>query len=116
MSDTSNYYGDVVHVNGGEKVVGINHGTVVHNDGTAQDAELQAAVVDLTRFLDDLRPQLTPEQARTVDDALPELAPDRAALRERGLVLASVAQIAATAGEIGKPVTDAIARLLALLG
>ncbi|WP_416979855.1 hypothetical protein [Streptomyces sp. T028] len=42
MSDTSNYYGDVVNVNSGEKVIGINHGTVVHDDGTAQDTELQA--------------------------------------------------------------------------
>jgi hypothetical protein len=115
MSDTSNYYGDVVNVNDGENVIGINHGFVVHNDGTAQDAELRAAVTDLTHLLNSLRPQLTPEQARTVDDALPALTPDRAALRERGMILASVAQIAATVGEVGRPVVEALGRLLALL-
>ncbi|MEV6806164.1 hypothetical protein [Streptomyces sp. NPDC051132] len=116
MSDTSNYYGDVVNVNGGEKVVGINHGTVVHHDGTAQDTGLQAAVTDLTLLLEDLRPALAPDQARTVENALPALTPDRAALRERGMILASVAQIAATVGEVGRPVMEALGRLLALLG
>ncbi|MFI8437883.1 hypothetical protein ACIGJO_29900 [Streptomyces sp. NPDC079020] len=116
MSDTSNYYGDVVNVNGGEKVIGINHGTIVHNDGTAQDAELQATLTDLTRLLKELRPELTPDQARTLENALPALTPDRAALRERGMILASVSQIAATVGEVGRPVTEALARLLALLG
>ena len=116
MSDTSNYYGDVVNVNGGEKVIGINHGAVVHNEGTAQDAELRAAVTELTRLLNDLRPELTPDQAQTVGNVLPALTPDRAALRERGMILASVSQIAATAGEVGRPVMEALARLLALLG
>ncbi|WLQ31933.1 hypothetical protein P8A18_00105 [Streptomyces castrisilvae] len=115
MSDTSNYYGDVVNVNGGENVIGINHGTVVHNDHTAQDIELQAAVTDLTRLLDDLRPNLTPGQAQTVENALPALTPDRSALRERGMILASVSQIAATVGEVGRPVMEALGRLLALL-
>lgn len=116
MSDTSNYYGDVVNVNGGEKVVGINHGTVVHHEGTAQDAELRATVAELTRLLGDLRPELTPDQDRTVQNALPALTPDRAALRERGMVLASLSQIAATVGEVGRPVMEALGRLLALLG
>ncbi|MFS0696027.1 hypothetical protein [Streptomyces nitrosporeus] len=116
MSDTSNYYGDVVNVNDGEKVIGINHGSVVYNDGTAQDPELQAAVTDLTRLLNDLRPVLTPDQAQIVENALPALTPDRAALRERGMALASISQIAATVGEVGRPVVEALGRLFALLG
>ncbi|MCP3755190.1 hypothetical protein [Streptomyces sp. TBY4] len=116
MSDTTNNYGDVVNMHGGEKNIGISHGPVVHNDGTAQDAELRAAVAELTRLLQDLRPELTPEQARTVEDVLPALAPDRAALRERGMILASVSQLAATVGEVGRPVVEAVGRLLALLG
>lgn len=116
MSDTSNYYGDVVNVNGGEKVIGINHGTVVHNDGTTQDAELRAAVAELTDLLNDLRPALTPDQDQTVAGALPALTPDRDALRERGMILASVSQIAATVGEVGRPVVEALGRLFALLG
>jgi hypothetical protein len=116
MSDTSNYYGDVVTVNDGHNVIGINHGTVVHNDGTAQDTELQAAVTELTRLLKELRPELTPDQARTVENALTALTPDRASLRERGMILASVSQIAATVGEVGRPVMEALGRLLALLG
>ncbi|MGV9841964.1 hypothetical protein ACWDUB_07635 [Streptomyces fungicidicus] len=115
MSDTSNNFGSIVNMNGGRGNTGINHGTV-HNDSTAQDTELQAAVTDLIRLLNDLRPELTPDQAQTVEDALPALTPDRAALRERGMILASVSQIAATVGEMGRPVVEALGRLLALLG
>ncbi|MFI2906969.1 hypothetical protein ACG2OD_01690 [Streptomyces sp. PDY-4] len=73
-------------------------------------------MTDLIRLLNDLRPELTPDQAQTVEDALPALTPDRAALRERGMILASVSQIAATVGEMGRPVLEALGRLLALLG
>ncbi|WP_329615771.1 hypothetical protein OG244_24035 [Streptomyces brevispora] len=113
MSDASNYYGPVVNMNGGRDNIGINHGTA---GAAAQNAELRAAVEDLTRVLRDLRPHLAPDQARTVEGALPELTPDRGALRERGIVLASVAQIAATVGEVGRPAAEAVGRLLALLG
>ncbi|MFE0807548.1 hypothetical protein ACFW4M_13070 [Streptomyces sp. NPDC058794] len=113
MSDATNHYGPKVNMNGGRGNVGINYGTV---GGASQDAELRAAVGDLTRLLRELRPHLSAEQARTVDDALPELTPDGGALRERGLVLASVAQIAAAVGAVGRPATEAAGRLLALLG
>jgi hypothetical protein len=113
VSDTTNYYGPVANVNGGQGNVGFNYGTV---GGPAPDPELRAAVEDLTRTLADLRRHLTPEQDRTVEEALPALTPDRAALRERGLVLASVAQIAAAVGAVGEPVVNAVGRLIALLG
>ncbi|MDT0397125.1 MULTISPECIES: hypothetical protein [Streptomyces] len=110
MSGESNYYGPVVNMNGGRQNIGINYA------GTAQDMELRTAVGDLTDLLRDLRPHLAPDQDRTVGDALPELVPDRDALRERGIVLASLAQIAATVGEVGRPAAEAVGRLLALLG
>ncbi|MER5729294.1 hypothetical protein ABT084_13315 [Streptomyces sp. NPDC002138] len=113
MSEASNYYGPVVNMNDGHDNIGINYGTV---GGAAQEAELRAAVEELTRLLGELRRHLTPEQDRTVEQALPELTPDRGALRGRGLVLAQVAQIAATVGTLGQPVVDAVGRLLALLG
>ncbi|MFJ4914484.1 MULTISPECIES: hypothetical protein [unclassified Streptomyces] len=113
MSEASNFYGPVVNMNGGRENVGINYGTV---GGAAEDAELRAAVKELTRLLGELRPHLAPDQARTVDGALPELTPDRSALRERGMVLASLAQIAATVGEVGRPAVEAVGRLLGLLG
>lgn len=116
MSDTTNNYGDVVNMNGGERNIGISHGSVVQNGGAAQDTELQAVVAELTRLLQDLRPELTPEHAQTVENALPALTPDRAALRERGMILASVSQMAATVGEVGRPVMEALGRLLTLLG
>ncbi|MFD7714298.1 hypothetical protein [Streptomyces sp. NPDC059814] len=112
MSDASNYYGPVVNMNGGRGNIGINNGTA---GGGAGNDELRTAVEELTRFLRELRPHLTPAQARTVEGALPELTPDRSALRERGMVLASVAQIAATVGEVGRPAAEAVGRLLALL-
>ncbi|WP_328942007.1 hypothetical protein OG259_10365 [Streptomyces sp. NBC_00250] len=111
MSDTTNNYGNVVNMNGGHDNVGINYGTV----GGAQDGELRAAVEALTDLLRELRPHLTPEQDRTVEDALPELVPDRGALRQRGLVLASVAQVAAAAGPVGQSVVDAVGQLVDLL-
>ncbi|MEU3957070.1 hypothetical protein AB0F45_32920 [Streptomyces achromogenes] len=113
MSDTTNYYGQVANINGGQGNVGFNYGTV---GGPAADPELRAAVTELTRGLAELRRHLTPEQDRTVEEALPALTPDRAALRERGLVLASIAQIAAAVGTVGEPVVNAVGRLLALLG
>ncbi|MFF5436751.1 hypothetical protein [Streptomyces achromogenes] len=113
MSDTTNYYGQVANINGGQGNVGFNYGTV---GGPAADPELRAAVENLTRGLAELRRHLTPEQDRTVEEALPALTPDRAALRERGLVLASIAQIAAAVGAVGEPVVNAVGRLIALLG
>ncbi|MFI8086797.1 hypothetical protein ACIF9R_00565 [Streptomyces sp. NPDC086080] len=113
MSGDSHYYGPVVNMNGGRENVGIHYDTV---GGAAQDAGLRAAVEELTGLLGELRPHLAPDQDRTVEDALPELVPDRNALRERGIILASLAQIAATVGEVGRPAADAVGRLLALLG
>ncbi|MFJ5548335.1 hypothetical protein [Streptomyces sp. NPDC093225] len=112
MSDASNYYGPVVNMHGGRENIGINYGTA---GGPARDTELGAAVEELTRLLGELRRHLSPEQERTVDEALPELVPDRTALRRNGLVLASVAQIAAAVGAVGQPVADAVGRLLGLL-
>ncbi|MGW2033414.1 hypothetical protein [Streptomyces sp. NPDC001811] len=111
MSDASNYYGPVVNMNGGRENVGINYGTV-----GGEDVEVRAAVNELRVLLAELRPHLTREQDRTVEEALPELTPDREALRSRGLVLASVAQIASAVGAVGQPVAEAVGRLLALLG
>jgi hypothetical protein len=113
VSDTTNNYGPVVSMNDGRGNVGINYGSV---GGATHDVELRAAVEELTRLLGLLRPHLTPEQDRTVEEALPALTPDRATLRQRGLVLASVAQIAAAVGTVGQPVADALGRLLELLG
>ncbi|MCX4783203.1 hypothetical protein [Streptomyces sp. NBC_01264] len=114
MSDTTNNFGPVVTVNGGQGNVGINYGTVGGPAG--QDAELRAAVEELVRLLGELRGHLTPDQDRTVEEVLPELTPDREALRERGLVLARVAQIAAAVGQVGQPAAEALGRLLALTG
>lgn len=115
MSDASNYYGPVVNMDGGQGNTGIIYGTV---GDAAQDVELRAAVEELTHLLQELRPHLTPDQAPTVEGALSELTPDRGAgaLRERGTVLESVAQIAAAVDNVGQPAAEAVGRLLALLG
>ncbi|MFE5947020.1 hypothetical protein [Streptomyces sp. NPDC056480] len=110
--DTTNNYGNVVNVNGGQGNVGINYGSV----GGAPDDGLRAAVDELARLLQGLRPHLTPEQAQTVDEALPELTPDRAALRERMGVLTAVGQIAAAVGTVGQPAVDAVGQLMTLVG
>ncbi|MFI8522486.1 hypothetical protein ACIGEZ_32520 [Streptomyces sp. NPDC085481] len=118
MSDATHHHGDDV---GGDKVV-ISGGTHVTgivkygSAGAAQDAELRAAVEELTRLLRELQGQVAPEQARAIEEALPALTPDRAALSRRGLTLAAVAQIAAAVGAVGQPVVDAVGRLLGLLG
>ncbi|MFJ3906623.1 hypothetical protein [Streptomyces sp. NPDC090025] len=120
MSDAPRHPGPVVNMNGGQGNIGINYGTNVVGSVPADDTALRTAVAELTALLQELRGDLAPDQTRVVDDALPALAPDRtpdrAALRERGLMLASLAQIAAAAGAVGQPVADALGRLLALLG
>ncbi|MFH7596444.1 hypothetical protein WDV06_15265 [Streptomyces racemochromogenes] len=117
MSDathhTTNNYGPQAFMDGGQGNVGINYGVV---GAPVQDPELRARVEELTRLLVELRGHLTPEQVRTVEEVLPELAGDRQALRERGLVLARVAQIAAVVGAVGQPVGEALGRLLDLIG
>lgn len=112
MSDASNYYGPVVNMDGGQGNVGFNYGTV----GGSEDRELQAAVRELVRVLEELRPHLSPDQERTVEEALPELVPDRAVLRGRAMTLASLAQIAAAVGTVGQPVVEVLGQLLSLLG
>ncbi|MCX5404932.1 hypothetical protein OHA37_13685 [Streptomyces sp. NBC_00335] len=114
MSDTTNNFGPVVTLNGGQGNIGINYGTA--GGAAGQDAEFRVAVEDLISLLGELRGHLTPDQDRTVEEVLPQLAPDREALSERGLVLARVAQIAAAAGQVGQPVAEAVGRLLALIG
>ncbi|MFD5419775.1 hypothetical protein ACFWJT_17335 [Streptomyces sp. NPDC127069] len=123
MSDTpsnsnsnsnSNYYAPVVNMNDGQGNVGINYGAV---GGAAPDADqLRATVEELIRLLGELRPHLTPDQDRAVERALPVLTPDPGALRERGLVLGRLAQIAAAVGAVGQPAAEAVNRLFALLG
>jgi len=109
---TTNNYGPVANMNGGQGNIGFNFGTAY---GAASDPELRAAVEELTRRLRGLHQHLTEDQARTVDEALPELVPDRGVLRERGLMLASLAQIAAAVGTVGRPLAEAVGRLIELV-
>lgn len=113
-SANTNYYAPVVNMNDGQGNVGINYGTI--GDPTAHDTELRATVEELVRLLGELRPHLTPDQDRAVEQALPALTSDPAALPQRGLVLARLAQIAAAVGTVGQPAAEAVNRLLALLG
>ncbi|MER7759840.1 hypothetical protein [Streptomyces sp. NPDC097619] len=117
-TSTTHHHGPVVTMHGGQGNIGINNGTSNATFGgpDRSDVALTAAVNELSDRLRELAPQLTPDQAQAVEDALPELVPDRTVLRERALVLASVAQIAAASGAIGQPVGLALGQLFGALG
>ncbi|MFE2294778.1 hypothetical protein [Streptomyces sp. NPDC059452] len=105
------YNQPVFNQNGGVNI-GINYGSV----GAEQDPELRAAVLELTRQLRLIEDRLTPDQARTVEEALPVLSMDRAAMTERGVTLARLAQIANAVGPAAEQAGAALGRLLGLLG
>ncbi|NEB40229.1 hypothetical protein [Streptomyces sp. SID14515] len=105
------YNGPVFNQHGGTNV-GINHGYV----GVPQDPELRAAVTELAGQLQELRARLTPDQDRVVEEALPVLALGREAMAQRRVTLERLDRIVATAGPVAQSFSEALGRLLGLLG
>ncbi|GAA2931272.1 hypothetical protein GCM10020221_28830 [Streptomyces thioluteus] len=108
MSGDHYYFGDNVTMHGGTGNTGI-----VRNQTAATPPAVRAAVQDLLQLVEELRTGLPPASARTLDDTLPDLT---AQPPERHRALLAIAGIAATAGTIGRPVLEAVNRILELLG
>lgn len=111
---TNHYYGDNVNMHGGHH----NTGMIKNRTAPAEpaSAELQAAIQQLLDPVRELRSQVPPASARTLDDSLPDITADAAApAQERHRALMAVAGIAATVGAVGRPVIEAVNKILELL-
>ncbi|MFF9013514.1 hypothetical protein ACF09C_11200 [Streptomyces sp. NPDC014870] len=107
--DSNNFYGDVVHMNGGTG----NQGIVHHH---ASPAVEQALLAVLAR-VDALRGDLGPEEWQALDDARPALeAGDGVPDGARRSALRAIRSVAEAAGSIGQPLLDATRAALQLLG
>ncbi|MFZ3499575.1 hypothetical protein ACODT5_41300 [Streptomyces sp. 5.8] len=114
---THTHYGDKVVMNDGQGNIGIvkNQSPTI---GGPQGAPRmpQEAIQELERLLLELRAQVTPAGAGIIDANLPVIASAESAPAARYGALSAVLGIAALAGEVGRPVFDAVTQLLALLG
>ncbi|MFI5866653.1 hypothetical protein [Streptomyces sp. NPDC051546] len=115
-SSTSYHYGDNVTVNG-ERNIGIvkNQSPTIGGQPVAPTTP-QEAIQQLERLLLELRPQVTPAGAGTIDTNLPVIvSPDSGPEARHGALMA-VLGLATLAGEVGRPIVEAVGRLLELLG
>ncbi|QNP66342.1 hypothetical protein [Streptomyces genisteinicus] len=107
---TSNVHGgDNVNIYGGTG----NQGIVHHH---APAPALAEAVARLEELVAELRGEVGPGGARVLDSSLPAITSDATPPQTRRDALVAVSAIAATAGELGRPVVDAVTQVLALLG
>ncbi|GGZ15449.1 hypothetical protein [Streptomyces poonensis] len=117
MSGDTYYFGDNVNMHGGTHNTGIVKNQWAAADTAAASPELQEAVQELRRLIDDLRGRLPSASAQALDDSLPAVTADATVPpQDRHRALMAVAGIAATVGAIGQPVLDAVNHILQLLG
>lgn len=117
MSGDNYYFGDNVTMHGGHGNTGIVKHQAPSADTTAVSPALQAAVDELLQLVRELRASVPPASAQVIDDSLPDITADPAAPpQERHRALMAVAGIAATVETVGRPVVEAVNRILALLG
>lgn len=111
------HYGDNVTIHGGS----YNTGIVKNQSPTiavqqAPPLTPHEAVQQLERLLLDLRAQVAPAGAGVIDTNLPVIVSGESAPEARHGVLMAVLGIATLAGEVGRPVFEAVAQVLELLG
>ncbi|MGW4820966.1 hypothetical protein ACWEP4_18730 [Streptomyces sp. NPDC004227] len=117
MSGDNYYFGDNVNMHGGQGNTGIVKNQAPLAGATTASPELETAVRELLQHLAELRESVPAASARTIDDSVPDITADPAAPpHERHRALMAVAGIAATVGTVGRPVVEAVNRILGLLG
>ncbi|MFD8213865.1 hypothetical protein ACFV2U_09085 [Streptomyces sp. NPDC059697] len=117
MSGDNFYFGDNVNMHGGTGNTGMVKNQVVAPNSAAGSAELEAAVGELLRLVEQLRGQVAPVSAQAIDDSLPAISSDGSTPpQERHRALLAVAGIATTVGVVGQPVIEAVNKILELLG
>ncbi|MFF6775444.1 hypothetical protein ACFY8W_18010 [Streptomyces sp. NPDC012637] len=114
----NHYYGNTVNMHGGSGNTGMvfNQGSATGENAAAAD-ELTRAVGELVRLLQELRPQLSAQDAQAVDASLPAITgEEEAEPAQRRQALMTVLGIASLAETVGQPVAAAIRAVLGLLG
>jgi hypothetical protein len=116
MSGDNYYFGDNVTMHGGRNNTGM-----IKNSGTSDTQEvppaLTEALAELHHLLQDLRAQVPPASVQAIDDSLPSITTDAPVpQQERHRALMAVAGIAATVGTVGRPVLEAVNKILDLVG
>ncbi|MFB6958718.1 hypothetical protein ACFCYB_17190 [Streptomyces sp. NPDC056309] len=116
MSGDNYYFGDNVTMHGGRGNTGIVKNQAPPADTPAVSPDLQAAVEELVQLVRELRGSVPPASAQAIDDTMPDITADPAAPpQERHRALMAIAGIAATVGAVGRPVAEAVNRILELL-
>lgn len=117
MSGDNYYFGDNVNMHGGTGNTGIVKNQAAAADSPTVPPELEAAVGELLRLVEQLRGQVPPVSAQAIDDSLPAISADGGTPpQERHRALLAVASIATTVGALGQPVIEAVNKILELLG
>ncbi|WMX46289.1 hypothetical protein [Streptomyces roseicoloratus] len=115
----NHYYGNTVNMHGGSGNTGMvfHQGAATGEDSGAASEELTRAVRELVRLLEELRPQLSPQDAQAVDASLPAITgEEETEPAQRRQALMTVMGIASLAETLGQPVATAIRAVLSLLG
>lgn len=113
---SSYHYGDSVTVNGSGNIGIVKNQSPTIGGGQAAPLSPQEAVQQLERLLLELRGQVTPAGAGTIDTNLPVIVSAESAPEARHGALMAVLGIATLAGEVGRPIIEAVGRVLELLG
>ncbi|MFD6888417.1 hypothetical protein [Streptomyces sp. NPDC059957] len=115
-SSSSYHYGDSVTVNGSGNIGIVKNQSPTIGGPQAAPATPQEAIQQLERLLLELRAQVTPAGAGTIDTNLPVIVSAESAPEARHGALMAVLGIATLAGEVGRPIIEAVGRVLELLG
>ncbi|WP_225831944.1 hypothetical protein [Streptomyces sp. NK08204] len=102
----SYHYGDQVNVHGSHNIGMIKY----------QSADAHQQIGQLVDLVTRLRGQVPEAAVQVIDENLPLLADGTRTPQDRYRALIALSTIAQTVGEVGRPVTEAVRRVLQLLG
>ncbi|MFB6517916.1 hypothetical protein [Streptomyces sp. NPDC056401] len=115
-SGSSYHYGDRVTVNGSGNIGIVKNQSPTIGAPQAAPVTPQEAIQQLERLLLELRAQVTPAGAGTIDANLPVIVSPESGPEARHGALMAVLGLATLAGEVGRPIIEAVGRVLELLG
>ncbi|MFF1409749.1 hypothetical protein ACFVX6_08125 [Streptomyces sp. NPDC058289] len=115
-SSSSYHYGDSVTVNGSGNIGIVKNQSPTIGAPQAAPVTPQEAIQQLERLLLELRAQVTPAGAGTIDTNLPVIVSPESGPEARHGALMAVLGLATLAGEVGRPIIEAVGRVLELLG
>ncbi|MER5762009.1 hypothetical protein [Streptomyces sp. NPDC002082] len=113
---SSYHYGDSVTVNGSGNIGIVKNQSPTIGGPQAASVTPQEAIQQLERLLLELRSQVNPAGAGTIDANLPVIVSPESGPEARHGALMAVLGLATLAGEVGRPIIEAVGRVLELLG